>query len=94
MRAAVLLLALVAAAALPAPPAAQPREQTVYASVVDKDRASRSTGLAVADFVVKEDGASREVLRAGRTGRSDRPRSHRRQLARPFSRIRTICARR
>jgi VWFA-related protein len=34
--------------------------------VVDKDRHAVA-GLAVADFVVKEDGASREVLRAGRT---------------------------
>lgn len=65
MRAVVLSLVLVAAL-LPTSVAAQPHEQTVYASVVDKDRHAVG-GLAVADFVVKEDGASREVLRAGRT---------------------------
>ena len=65
MRAVVLSLALVAAL-LPSVVAAQPNEQTVYASVLDKN--SRPvTGLTVEDFVVKEDGASREVLRAGRT---------------------------
>ncbi len=66
MRAVVVLLALVAAAALPESLAAQPHEQTVYASVLDKD-GHPVAGLGVADFVVKEDGASREVLRAGRT---------------------------
>jgi VWFA-related protein len=66
MRAVVFLLALVAAAAAPAVLAAQPREQSVYASVIDKD-GQPVTGLAVPDFVVTEDGASREVLRAGRT---------------------------
>jgi VWFA-related protein len=66
MRAVVFLLALVAAAAAPAALAAQPREQSVYASVIDKD-GQPVTGLAVPDFVVTEDGASREVLRAGRT---------------------------
>src|SRR6185295_16118086 len=65
MRAVVLSLALVAAL-LPSGVAAQPNEQTVYVSVLDKD-ARPVTGLAVEDFVVKEDGASREVLRAGRT---------------------------
>jgi VWFA-related protein len=66
MRAVVLLLALVAAATAPVSLAAQSREQTVYASVIDKD-GRPVTGLAVPDFVVTEDGASREVLRAGRT---------------------------
>jgi VWFA-related protein len=66
MRAVVLLLALVGIATVPASLAAQPSEQTVYASVLDKD-GHPVTGLAVADFVVKEDGASREVLRVGRT---------------------------
>jgi VWFA-related protein len=66
MRAVVFLLALVATATAPVSLAAQPREQTVYASVIDKD-GRPVTGLAVPDFVVTEDGASREVLRAGRT---------------------------
>jgi VWFA-related protein len=66
MRAVVMLAALVATAALPASLAAQAGEQTVYASVVDKD-GRPVTGLAVGDFVVKEDGTTREVLRAGRT---------------------------
>jgi VWFA-related protein len=66
MRAVVSLLALVAAAALPVSLAAQPREQTVYASVADRD-GRPVTGLAVDDFAVKEDGAAREILRAGRT---------------------------
>ena len=65
MRMLVLSLALLATL-LPGSAAAQPHEQTVYASVVDKDGHAVS-GLAVADFIVKEDGASREVLRAGRT---------------------------
>ena len=66
MRAVVVLLALVAAVAVPESLAAQPHEQTVYASVIDKD-GHPVAGLGVEDFVVKEDGASREVLRAGRT---------------------------
>jgi VWFA-related protein len=66
MRAIVFLLALAATATAPVSVAAQPREQTVYASVIDKD-GRPVTGLAVPDFVVTEDGASREVLRAGRT---------------------------
>jgi VWFA-related protein len=66
MRAVVFLLALVAAAMAPAALAAQPREQSVYASVIDK-HGQPVTGLAVPDFVVTEDGANREVLRAGRT---------------------------
>ena len=67
MRAVVSMLALVAAAALPVSLAAQPREQTAYASVLDKDGRPVG-GLDVDDFVVKEDGAAREILRAGRTG--------------------------
>ena len=66
MRAVVSMLALVAAAALPVSLAAQPREQTVYASVADRD-GRPVTGLTVDDFAVKEDGAAREILRAGRT---------------------------
>ena len=67
MRAAVLFLAIVAAAALPAPLAAQSSEQTIYASVVGKKDRKPVEGLSVTDFVVTEDGTSREVLRAGRT---------------------------
>ena len=66
MRAVVVLLALVAAVAVPESLAAQPHEQTVYVCVIDKD-GHPVAGLGVEDFVVKEDGASREVLRAGRT---------------------------
>ena len=58
----------VACALLFAPSAlhAQTTEQTIYVSVLDK--AGHPVGsLNVADFSVTEDGASREVLRAGRT---------------------------
>lgn len=67
MRAAMLFLAFVAAAAMPAPLAAQSSEQTIYASVIGKKDRKPVEGLSVTDFVVKEDGTSREVLRAGRT---------------------------
>ncbi len=67
MRAAMLFLAFVAAAAMPAPLAAQSSEQTIYASVIGKKDRKPVEGLSVSDFVVKEDGTSREVLRAGRT---------------------------
>jgi len=67
MRAAVLFLAFVAAAAMPAPVADQSSEQTIYASVIGKKDRKPVEGLSVTDFVVKEDGTSREVLRAGRT---------------------------
>jgi VWFA-related protein len=67
MRAAMLFLAFVATAAMPAPLAAQSSEQTIYASVIGKKDRKPVEGLSVTDFVVKEDGASREVLRAGRT---------------------------
>jgi VWFA-related protein len=66
MRAVISLLALVAMAIVPSPVAGQPGEQTLYASVIDKD-GHPVTGLGVTDFLVKEDGASREVLRVGRT---------------------------
>lgn len=45
---------------------AQTTEQTLYVSVLDKANHPVS-GLAVSDFVIKEDGVPREVLRAGRT---------------------------
>lgn len=67
MRAAMLFLAFVATAAMPAPLAAQSSEQTIYASVIGKKDRKPVEGLSVTDFVVKEDGTSREVLRAGRT---------------------------
>ena len=66
MRTLVISLALVSAIAVPTSLAAQTTEQTFYVSVLDKDNQPVS-GLSVADFIVKEDGVQREVLRAGRT---------------------------
>lgn len=62
------LTLLVTSALLIAPSAlrAQTTEQTIYVSALDK--AGHPVGnLDVADFHVSEDGATREVLRAGRT---------------------------
>ena len=67
MRAVVLLLALVAAAAA----AGRSCGAAARADGLRERRsirtAARSRGSRSTDFVVKEDGASREVLRAGRT---------------------------
>lgn len=54
---------LILAMLLPAHPVwAQATEQTIYASVVDKNDAP-VTGLGASDFVVREDDTAREVLR-------------------------------
>jgi len=66
MRSTVSLLAVVAGVVLAYPAFAQTTEQTAYVSVLDK-AGHPVAGLDVADFVVKEDGREREVLRAGRT---------------------------
>ena len=66
MRTTVWLLAVMAGAVLVHPVDAQTTEQTAYVSVLDK-AGHPVGGLDVADFIVKEDGRAREVLRAGRT---------------------------
>lgn len=45
--------------------AAQAAERVLYVSVFDEKTRAPITGLRTTDFVVKEDGASREVLRVG-----------------------------
>jgi hypothetical protein len=66
MRTTVWLLAALASAVLVHPADAQTTEQTAYVSVLDKSGRTVG-GLDVVDFIVKEDGRAREVLRAGRT---------------------------
>ena len=66
MRTAVAFLALVAGLAFPPSSLAQTTEQTLYVSVLDQSGRPVG-GLDVDDFIVREDGVSREVLRAGRT---------------------------
>ena len=56
-------MAALVAAALPA--FAQVDERVIYASVVDKD-GSPALDLTAKDFIVREDGQSREVLRVAR----------------------------
>ncbi len=43
--------------------AAQANERVVYASAFDEKTRAPITGLGVRDFVIREDGAAREVLR-------------------------------
>ena len=66
MRTLGVLLAVSAVALLPSSLRAQETEQTLYVSVLDK-AGHPVSGLDVPDFRVKEDGQSREILRAGRT---------------------------
>ena len=59
----VIVLAILAMLLAASPVLAQATEQTVYASVVDKNDAP-ITGLSAGEFVVREDDTAREVLRA------------------------------
>ncbi len=66
MRTALAFFVLSAGLALAHPLSAQTAEQVLYVSVVD-EKGRPAGGLDVDDFIVKEDGTAREVLRAGRT---------------------------
>lgn len=57
-------VALAAACVLPFSALAQTRPTDVYVSVLD-GKGAPATGLAAADFCVREDGVAREVLKAG-----------------------------
>src|SRR5262245_495987 len=59
------LLALAAALTSGASLSAQSDERVIYASVVDRD-GSPALDLTVKDFVVREDGQAREILRIAR----------------------------
>ena len=64
MKYAITALAVAAACVCPSPLSAQARQADVYVSVLDA-KGEPATGLAAADFRVREDGAAREVLKAG-----------------------------
>ena len=64
MKYAITALAVAAACACPSPASAQPKTADVYVSVLDA-KGDPATGLKAEDFRVREDGAAREVLKAG-----------------------------
>lgn len=57
------IVAVVSALVPSAPAAAQGNERVAYVSAFDEKTRAPVTGLGVRDFVVREDGAAREVLR-------------------------------
>jgi VWFA-related protein len=64
MKYALAALPIVAVLAAPRSPIVQAKPTDIYVSVVDKE-GDPAAGLTAADFHVKEDGAVREVLKAG-----------------------------
>jgi VWFA-related protein len=64
MKYALAALPIVAVLAAPTSPIVQAKPTDIYVSVVDKE-GDPAAGLTAADFHVKEDGAVREVLKAG-----------------------------
>jgi Ca-activated chloride channel family protein len=64
MKYAITALAVAAACACSSPASAQPKTADVYVSVLDA-KGDPATGLKAEDFRVREDGAAREVLKAG-----------------------------